>query len=94
MIVALFAGLLLGATAEECPATLDLRGRDVTVAAQSYADCMSLPHLPVTSGLEARKKQCAAKRAKVKEGDSTVAWIDHIAANSPGCETRLRIIRR
>lgn len=94
MSAALLIGMLLGAMADECAATLDLKGRDVTVAAQSYADCMSQPHLPVASALEARKKQCVAKLSKVREGDETVAWIDHIAAQFPGCETRLRIVRR
>ncbi|WP_447726986.1 hypothetical protein [Sphingomonas koreensis] len=94
MIVALLAGLMLGATAEECPATLELKGRDVKVAAQSYADCMSRPHLPTASTLDSRKKQCAAKRRQNSESDPTVIWIDHIAATFPACETRLRIIRR
>ena len=94
MIVALLAGLALGASAEECPATLHLNGRNVTVAAQSYADCMSRPRLPTASTLETRRKQCAAKRPGNGEHDETVAWIDHIATTLPDCKTRLRIIRR
>lgn len=94
MIAALFTGLLLGVMAEECPATLDLNGPHVKLTAQSYANCMSRPHLPTRSTLEARKKQCAAKRPRNSEGDQTVAWIDRIATDFPGCETRLRIIRR
>lgn len=94
MIVVLLAGLLLGAAAEECPATLDLKGPHVKMAAQSYADCMSRPHLPTTSTLESRKKHCAAKLPQNSDGDQTIAWIDHIATTFPACETRLRVIRR
>lgn len=94
MIVALLAGLTLVATAEECPATLHVNGRNVTVAAQSYADCMSRPRLPTASTLETRKKQCAAKHRGNSDHDETVAWIDHIATAHPDCKTRLRIIRR
>ncbi len=92
MIAALFAIIALGTAPEECPVALDLKGPKVALSVQPYADCMSQPHLPTSSTLEARKKECVAKVASGNEADPAVAWVDHVAANFPGCETRLRII--
>jgi len=95
VIVALLAGLFLGTMAEECPATLELKGRHVRVTAQPYADCMARPHLPTAAALAERKAQCAALLPQgATADDRTIGWIDQIAANFPGCETRLRMVRR
>lgn len=94
MIAALLAIIAIGTASEDCPVVLDLTGPKVARGVQPYADCMSQPHLPTSSTLEARKMECVAKLTPGNEADPTVAWVDHIAANFPGCETRLRIIRK
>ncbi len=94
MITALLAIIAIGTAPEECPIALDLTGPKVARGVQPYADCMSQPHLPTSSTLKARKMECVAKLASGNEADPTVAWVDYIAANFPGCETRLRIIRK
>lgn len=95
MIATLLAGLFLGPMAEECPALLEFKGRNVMVAAQPYADCMARPHLPTAAALAERKAQCAALLPQgVAAEDRTIGWIDQIATNFPGCETRLRMVRR
>lgn len=94
MIAALLVILAFGITTDECPATLDLKGPKAVPAAQSYADCMSRPHLPTSSELEMRRKQCAVMRPQGEKADQTLAWVDHVSTSFAGCETRLRIVRK
>jgi len=92
-VIAALALLAFGGAIDECPAALDFKGPKVVPAAQSYADCMSRPHLPTAAELVERKKQCAAKRLKGESAEQTVAWVDQVATGLPGCETRLKIVR-
>jgi plasmid stability protein len=95
MIHLIAAALLLALTTEECPVFVEsgaegLRNTDL-VHAQSYARCMSIPHVPLESELKARAAQCARslpskKGAALKDA---IDWVDHVSANVSGCETRL-----
>ncbi|HEX7848500.1 MAG TPA: hypothetical protein VF485_02090 [Sphingomonas sp.] len=87
MISQLLITLLAGQGVDECPAKLVLHGAGISRRAQSYADCVSQPSLPTTADLAAKKRQCAVKQDRSK-GKAT-AWVDNIAKNFPGCETRL-----
>jgi hypothetical protein len=94
------AALALGACIEDCPAVLELKSPKLRTSEQaviqSYADCMSIPNLPVGDELKARRARCAALRstASAAGAEDILEWVDHIAANFPGCETRLRFSRK
>jgi hypothetical protein len=88
----LILALLSGQTAAECPAVLMAKGYGVSRRAQAYADCVSRPSLPVATDLAKKKRQCSI--AEDGATSSAVAWVDTIAANFPGCETRLEFKKK
>jgi len=91
MIGYLLIPLLLAQPAAECPALLVLKGYGVSSRAQAYADCMSRPWLPLAADFAGKKRQCAVADPSIGRA---VAWVDHIASNHPGCETRLEFKRK
>ena len=87
------------AAGEECPANLEQLGgmtRAETKAALRYARCIRIPSLPVADQLEPRKAACSTLRVITSSArlNQAFAWIDHIASQFPGCETRLGFKRR
>jgi hypothetical protein len=98
MMSALILASLLGHAAEECPAFLvsKARGldRNAQQVVQQYADCMRAPHLPLASALRDKSQQCAPNQVVSGKAKKATDWVDHIAKNFPGCETRLTITRK
>jgi hypothetical protein len=87
-VIAVLA-LLASQPVEPCPAllTLNLPGRPSLSEAQAYADCMTRVSLPTADQNAEKRNQCAPDRAGASERLS--AWVDQMAVNFPGCETRL-----
>jgi len=98
-VLPIMLGLAAGAV-NECPASLDFRvrglsaGRAATV--QAYADCVSWPWLPTSDALTVRIAQCTSQRPNLadKKVAEAVAWVEQMATNFAGCETRLGIKTR
>ncbi|WP_374529379.1 hypothetical protein [Novosphingobium sp.] len=84
---------------ENCPASLEhkvpgLSSKDAK-AAQGYADCVQRPWLPVKAELAAKVAQCRTTLGSrmSRKLSRTLDWVDHIAAQFPGCETAITIKR-
>jgi hypothetical protein len=98
-VLPIMFGLAAGAV-NECPASLDLhvRGLSAVRAAtvQAYADCVSQPWLPMSDTRTARIAQCTSQRLNLadKKVAYAVAWVEQMATNFAGCETRLEIKTR
>lgn len=86
--------------AEECPVWLalevDAMAKEDAVEAQRYADCVSAPWLPTQATRSLKLTDCSAARPEGgnEKLQSALDWVDHIAAQFPGCETRLKIKRK
>jgi hypothetical protein len=84
----------------ECPASLVLNVSKISTsdvaAAQQYATCMSVPWLPTSDKLQAKLSECSKARASKARAKlkKALRWIDHIATQFPGCETRLQVKER
>jgi len=85
---------------EDCPASLIFRVPGLlaedAAKAQDYANCISPAALPVTDKYADKLAQCAGKRPAHPNVKLTqaVAWVDSMAADWPGCETRLEIKKK
>ncbi|HYI40174.1 MAG TPA: hypothetical protein VE053_07640 [Allosphingosinicella sp.] len=111
----LLAAAYAQAFEDPCPFSLVLKGQPSTIAphTRDYIRCMTLPHLPIESGLAERLERCAPVRARSlasaraalagksryrrnpgaaeRAAAAPFGWIDRMATNFPGCETRLVI---
>ena len=92
MIVLALIALFVAQETEECPASLKLNVESDPARGQQYADCMSRPSLPTKEKLAAQQKLCAASNDRSVE--RSLAWVDYIATNFPGCETHITISRK
>jgi hypothetical protein len=86
--------------AEECAALLVLRVPELSASevesANDYAECMGIPSLPTEPQLAGRLSQCRDRRP-TEPGEKlgkALGWVDHIASEFPGCETRLEIEKK
>lgn len=88
----LILALVAAQSGEECPVFLEREGASFSSLAEEYADCMSRPSLPIAAELDAKRTQCGQESGH-RDNDA-IAWVDHIAKELPGCETRITFVRK
>lgn len=91
----------LAAAADDCPALLVLRDKEMAAGdvatAQTYADCIRIPWRSAEPGaLAQRTALCRSQlpAAADKSLAGALAWVDKMTANFTSCETRLEIEKK
>ena len=86
--------------AEECPALLVFRVPGLSAGdaerANRYAECVTIPSLPMGSQVAGKLSECQSRRPTEPSErlGKALDWVDHIATEFPGCETRLEIEKK